>query len=108
MLFNDLSHDSTRRLLVHVGYIVSEILVKKRKLFTLIIHCTEVPLYKNIYILFHISPYTGQIWLAMDNKYIKNGGIGRGFFTSDFHILWRISDILFLLFSGVSSLIMYV
>ena len=48
--------------------IVSEILVKNRKLFTLIIHGTEALLYTKKYIPLHISFYMAEISLALDNK----------------------------------------
>ena len=42
--------------------------MKKQKLLTLIFHGTEAPLYTKKYIPLCISPYTGQIQLAVDNK----------------------------------------
>ena len=54
---------------IFVAYIFSKILVRNQKLLTPIIHGTEVPLYTIKYILLHISPYMGHIYLAVENKF---------------------------------------
>ena len=56
-------------LYIFVSYILSEILLKKQKVFTLIIHSTRALVYtKKKYIPVGISPYLVQIHHVMDNK----------------------------------------
>ena len=61
-----------------VGYKVSQILMKNRKLLTLIIHGQVAPLYtKNIYPALYIPLYRSNMALGEDNKYNETPWTGR-------------------------------
>ena len=58
------------RCIIQIGNIVSDILVKNRKLLTLIIHGTDAPLYTNKIYPTPYIPHTCQIRHMVGNKFI--------------------------------------